>query len=188
MCPKHVEAWNILTVKQKLCASSWLLRCTVRKTSKFSYMFWPYEVINRLTFRTYEKKPKNVAAWIHYKVVFDGHFFIPYFIVHHNRVHNFKIIIPLHSPLCQKETKWALSFSCRCLWTSLPFGMWRRVVCYLCTEDSEWCAVRVVHLLWQWREQVSLKRLYICAVFCFVICPNSMSIILKNKRQNCGAT
>ena len=40
MCSKHVEAWNKLILKQKLCASSWLiteiniLRCTVRKTSK----------------------------------------------------------------------------------------------------------------------------------------------------------
>ena len=40
MCSKHVEAWNKLIVKQKCCASSWLiteinkLRCTVSKTSK----------------------------------------------------------------------------------------------------------------------------------------------------------
>ena len=40
MCSKHVEAWNKLTVKQKFCASSWLiteiniLRCTVSKPSK----------------------------------------------------------------------------------------------------------------------------------------------------------
>ena len=40
MCSKHVEAWNKLTVKQKFCASSWLiteisiLRYTVSKTSK----------------------------------------------------------------------------------------------------------------------------------------------------------
>ena len=40
MCLKHVEAWNKLIVKQKFCASSWLiikiniLRCTVSKTSK----------------------------------------------------------------------------------------------------------------------------------------------------------
>ena len=39
MCSKHVEAWNKLIVKQKFCASSWLiteiniLRCTVSKTS-----------------------------------------------------------------------------------------------------------------------------------------------------------
>jgi len=25
MCPKHVEAWNKLIVKQKFCASSWLI-------------------------------------------------------------------------------------------------------------------------------------------------------------------
>ena len=40
MCSKHVETWNKLTVKQKFCASSWLiteiniLRCTVSKTIK----------------------------------------------------------------------------------------------------------------------------------------------------------
>jgi len=45
MCPKHVEAWNKLTVKQKFCASSWLiteiniLRCTVSKTLKKPNLF-----------------------------------------------------------------------------------------------------------------------------------------------------
>jgi len=40
MGSKHVEAWNKLIVKQKFCASSWLiteiniLRCTVSKTQK----------------------------------------------------------------------------------------------------------------------------------------------------------
>jgi len=40
MCLKHVEAWNKLILKQKFCASSWLiteiniLRCTVSITSK----------------------------------------------------------------------------------------------------------------------------------------------------------
>jgi len=40
MCSTHVEAWNKLIVKQKFCASNWLitelntLRCTVSKTSK----------------------------------------------------------------------------------------------------------------------------------------------------------
>ena len=40
MCSKHVEAWNKLIIKQKFCASGWLiteiniLRCTVHKTSK----------------------------------------------------------------------------------------------------------------------------------------------------------
>ena len=39
MCSKHVEAWNKLTVKQKFCASSYLISeinilwCTVSKTS-----------------------------------------------------------------------------------------------------------------------------------------------------------
>jgi len=42
MCSKHVEAWNKLIVKQKYCASSWLiteiniLRFTVSKTSKLT--------------------------------------------------------------------------------------------------------------------------------------------------------
>ena len=45
MCSKHVEAWNKLTLKQKFCASSWLiteiniLRCTVSKTSKLYILF-----------------------------------------------------------------------------------------------------------------------------------------------------
>ena len=40
MCSKHVETWNKLTVKQKFCATSWLIteinspRCTVNKTTK----------------------------------------------------------------------------------------------------------------------------------------------------------
>jgi len=40
LCSKHVEAWSKLIVKQKFCASSWLiteiniLRCTVSKSSK----------------------------------------------------------------------------------------------------------------------------------------------------------
>ena len=40
VCSKHVEAWNKLIVKQKFCASSWLIteinirRYTVSKTSK----------------------------------------------------------------------------------------------------------------------------------------------------------
>ena len=44
MCSKHVEAWNKLILKQKFCASSWLiteiniLRCTVSKTSKHCIM------------------------------------------------------------------------------------------------------------------------------------------------------
>ena len=49
MCSKHVETWNKLIVKQKFCASSWLiteiiiLSCTVSKTSKkcFRWFFRP---------------------------------------------------------------------------------------------------------------------------------------------------
>ena len=45
MCSKHVEARNKLIVKQKFCASSWLiteiniLRCTVSKTSKLQKIY-----------------------------------------------------------------------------------------------------------------------------------------------------
>jgi len=31
MCSKHVQAWNKLTVKQKFCASSWLITETKKK-------------------------------------------------------------------------------------------------------------------------------------------------------------
>jgi len=45
ICSKHVEAWNKLIVKQKFCASSWLiteiniLRRTVSETSKLVRLF-----------------------------------------------------------------------------------------------------------------------------------------------------
>ena len=48
MCSKYVEAWNKLVVKQKFCASSWLiteiniLRCTVSKMSKFEFSLLYY--------------------------------------------------------------------------------------------------------------------------------------------------
>jgi len=47
MCSKHVQTWNKLIIKQKFCASSWLiteiyiLRCTVSKTSKFHALVFP---------------------------------------------------------------------------------------------------------------------------------------------------
>ena len=51
MCSKHVETRNKLIVKQKCCASSWLiteiniLRYTVSKTSKFiNFMFYGRDV------------------------------------------------------------------------------------------------------------------------------------------------
>jgi hypothetical protein len=34
---------------------------------------------------------KHVANGLFYKVAFDGYLLIPYFIVQHNGVHNFKI-------------------------------------------------------------------------------------------------
>jgi len=59
MCSKHVEAWNKLIVKQKFCASSWLiteiniLRCTVSRTSKYckivGYAEYVQMAYNRLT-------------------------------------------------------------------------------------------------------------------------------------------
>ena len=48
---KHVEAWNKRIVKQKFCASSWLitginvLRCMVSKTSKFETNFFVAAII-----------------------------------------------------------------------------------------------------------------------------------------------
>jgi hypothetical protein len=36
MCLKHVEAWNKLTVKQKFCASSWLITEIKKKHEKLS--------------------------------------------------------------------------------------------------------------------------------------------------------
>ena len=47
MCLKHLKEWNKLIVKQKFCASSWLitetniLRCMVSKTSKHFYLCLP---------------------------------------------------------------------------------------------------------------------------------------------------
>jgi len=49
MCSKHLEAWNNLIVKQKFCASSWLiteiniLRCTVSKTSTNLFFSFPHQ-------------------------------------------------------------------------------------------------------------------------------------------------
>ena len=67
MCSKHVEAWNKLIVKQKFCASSWLIteinipRHTVSKTSKYESRFvtncplyrasilWDRQIVHRVT-------------------------------------------------------------------------------------------------------------------------------------------
>jgi len=69
MCSKHVEAWNKFTVKQKFCATSWLiteiniLRCTVSKMSKHK-IICVWNVINKgksalsvifASFRTWRK-------------------------------------------------------------------------------------------------------------------------------------
>jgi len=43
-CSQHVEAWHKRIVKQKFCATSWviaeinILKCTVSKTSKFTFI------------------------------------------------------------------------------------------------------------------------------------------------------
>jgi disulfide oxidoreductase YuzD len=71
MCSKHVEAWNKRLVKQKFCASGWLiteiniLRCRVSKTSKLTYrcddargcvmQFWPPDDEHMCS--------KHVEAW-----------------------------------------------------------------------------------------------------------------------------
>ena len=58
MCSKHVEAWNKLIVKQKFCASSLLiteiniLRCTVSKTSKKSFILYIATNSNIVVFMT----------------------------------------------------------------------------------------------------------------------------------------
>ena len=50
MCSKHVEAWSKLIVKQKFCASIWviteinILRCTVSKTSNNYILYVIYFV------------------------------------------------------------------------------------------------------------------------------------------------
>jgi hypothetical protein len=71
MCSKHVEARYKLIVKQKFCASSWLiteiniLRCTVSKTSEFPerYFLWlapvppdryPWSTLNSVTRETFQ--------------------------------------------------------------------------------------------------------------------------------------
>jgi len=60
ICSKHAEAWNKLIVKQKLCASCWLIteinipRCTVSKTSKQEVC--PYNMVSdgsRVAKKTY---------------------------------------------------------------------------------------------------------------------------------------
>ena len=43
MCSKHVEAWNKLTVKQKFCASSWLI---TEMDGQQNVKNWGYIVIN----------------------------------------------------------------------------------------------------------------------------------------------
>ena len=54
MCSKHVEAWNKLIVKEKLCASNWLiteiniLRCRSTKRKKILYR-GPYTMWNFYT-------------------------------------------------------------------------------------------------------------------------------------------
>ena len=59
ICPKYVEAWNKLILKQKFCASSWLiteiniLRCTVSKTSKINACYIFYSSLEKKLTRFY---------------------------------------------------------------------------------------------------------------------------------------
>ena len=71
MCSKHVEAWNKLIVKQKICASSWLiteiniLRCTVSKTSKFinkTELLWGEKMLRFVIDSTLAIIGENVIA------------------------------------------------------------------------------------------------------------------------------
>ena len=65
MCSKHAEARNKLIVKQKFCASTWLiteisiLRCTVSKTSKLALSVFSFPVHNLLELM-FQNKP---FAW-----------------------------------------------------------------------------------------------------------------------------
>jgi len=40
MCSKHVEAWNKLVVKQKFCASSWLITVINKLRAEFQQNLW----------------------------------------------------------------------------------------------------------------------------------------------------
>jgi len=76
MCSKHVEAWNKLIVKQKCCASSWLitkiniLRCTVSKTSKKKLMWFA----------------NTESAWEHGVILQEGNFVVAWWCVVHYSV------------------------------------------------------------------------------------------------------
>jgi len=67
MCSKHLEAWNKLILKQKFCASSWLiteiniLRCTVSKTSKMDKFVREMEIFLKGIYRF----RKDVDVFIH---------------------------------------------------------------------------------------------------------------------------
>jgi len=98
MCSKHVEAWNKLIVKQKFCASIWLiteiniLRCTVSKTIKIcKYICKKWDLTSTMCMYAFlicsNSQPhgnpigsKYVAVWILHKVVFDGYLYIPHVI------------------------------------------------------------------------------------------------------------
>jgi len=60
ICSKNVEAWNKLIVKQKFCASSWLiteinkLRCTVSKTLK---------LLKKIQLKAQEQVEGQYYAW-----------------------------------------------------------------------------------------------------------------------------
>ena len=77
MCSKHVEAWNKLIVKQKFCASSWLIteinirRGTVSKTSKSEFMHDQKNKIFQRTIYQRFKPSKNVIFII--TVLFKWH-------------------------------------------------------------------------------------------------------------------
>jgi len=106
MCSKHVEAWNKLIVKQKFCASIWLiteinvLRCTVSKTSKFTKIKFSsfYCGSNRILSKTIQTLLNNSAnivirccasavVWNILHIRFSG-----------NKFQNFKTILTLQTP------------------------------------------------------------------------------------------
>jgi len=103
ICSKHVEAWNKLTVKQKFCASSWLiieiniLRCTVSKTSKnYGNMFRPFTV---------ETCCRNVI-WLHISL----HWYIVVYWRYINT--SYRFVATQRDGLCKKKKKKKTSSPC----------------------------------------------------------------------------
>jgi len=57
MCSKHVEAWNKLIVKQKFCASSWLI------TEIYIYIYI-YVTVKNIILKTLPWKLSSAPCWL----------------------------------------------------------------------------------------------------------------------------